>query len=388
MSISKKSILLLITSLICLSAMKTASAVDEDIIYLRKDCSGIGSNQHCFTDIEDVETWLWTTRSPTPSASSPVTVHIGAGEFYGTFDCNNNGYVTLIGSGPASTKIIGSANAITGDNCEELGVQNMTITNSSGNYPLDWLHGGSSRWVNVDVIGFTAAWVDFKSSCDVNDHPIHYWFNSKITSLNVNSTVYNTSCGETWFYATELTKTTTNTFFDSGGIVSAIGDVNIHAFGSVLRANIAAGNEPYLVSTVTGVALYDDASFHMHGGIINLDLSAGTNINVIGIDNKGTGMVHTPDTAYSLKSGTGGSNTRILNTGTGAVHAPFQWPAATTAPAITSQLGSDTYIETDCTSAGDCSGNGSNLHPHMMVYDASCTINGSWFDMTINQCRQ
>jgi hypothetical protein len=384
-----------VVSMICITNISIANAADEDIVFLKKNCDDVGSNQLCFTTIENVETWVWTTRQPAPSVTSPVTVKIGPGSFTGILNCNNSGYVNFIGSGSANTTLVGTANAIVGNNCEELHFQDMKIVSSSQNYPLLWQGGGSSRWINVDVIGKNRAWHDSATlGCEGN--PTHYWINSKLSTAEDQGVVYETECGESWFYGSELSfiggfelTGPFGTFSTSQGkIITANVEADVRVFGSVLRGVIEKGKTPFF-GEVVGVELSGNSKFHMHGGIISIDQSAGTGINVKAIVNNGSGIIHTPDTAYALKPGNGGTVTRITNTSTGTVKAPFQWPASTTPPAISTQSGSDTFVETDCDSTGNCSGNSQNpQHPHLMIFDTTCNINGPWFDVATNACRK
>jgi len=387
--------------LLCLgifSPIQMAVAADEDIVFVRKDCSSIGSNQQCFGTMPDLQNWLWNTRQP--SATSRVSVHIGPGDFSVSsgshvFECTaGNGYVSLIGSGPSATRLLGVGldNAIVATDCTDLHVQDMTLESNSG-YTVRWAGGGSSRWVNVDVKGHWHAWLDVVPDC-AGEHPIHYWFNSRLQNNGKVGAAYKTGCGESWFYASEATYLV-NTL--NASVFSISGDADVKLFGSVIRAVVPDGADPYVGrggSFVTGVGAHGNGNFHMHGGIISLDVSPLTsNVDVSGIENYGSGSMHTPGTTFALKAAGTGEVWRIWKKGSGPVLSPFTWPPGTTPPSLGASgtlNGSDMFVETDCDSSGDCSGNSPNpQHPHLMVYDAACTgVGGAWYDMATNQCRQ
>ena len=53
---------------------------------------------------------------------------------------------------------------------------------------------------------------------------------------------------------------------------------------------------------------------------------------------------------------------------------------------LRSITGQDLFIETDCNSAGDCSGRGTETH--LMIYnDANCSQGNPWFDTVTGACR-
>ena len=395
--ITKIAPLSVLFSIVFSMASPNSFASDDDIVFVRKDCSSIGSNQLCFNTMPDLRDWLWNTRNP--SADSRVSVHIGPGDFSASsgshvFEClAGNGYVSLIGSGPGTTRLhgIGLNNAFVATDCADMHIQDMTLESDSG-YTIRWAGGGSSRWVNVDVIGAWHAWLDAVPDCD-GEHPIHYWFNSRLTNTGKVGGAYETGCGESWFYASEITylvKETADKY-----VIGISGDADVKLFGSVVRAIVPDGATPSRTrgGYVTGVKASGNGDFHMHGGIISLNISPLTeNIDVSGIENYGAGTMHTPDTAFALKAAGTGEVWRTYKEGSGPVLSPFTWPPGTTSPPLAANgtlNGSDMFVETDCDSSGDCSGNSPNpQHPHLMVYDATCgSDEDSWFDITTNQCR-
>jgi hypothetical protein len=80
--------------------------IDAAIVKLRTSCQEAGTTlNNCFTDLPALNAWIWDTRTPTPSATSPLLIEIGPGTFSGSFSCENKGYVTLRGSGIGKTII-------------------------------------------------------------------------------------------------------------------------------------------------------------------------------------------------------------------------------------------------------------------------------------------
>lgn len=385
--------------LLCLgivSPIQSAVAADEDIVFVRKDCSSIGSNQQCFNTMEALQNWLWNTRHPT--ANSRVSVHIGPGEFTPlpgsayVFRCSpGNGYVSLIGSGPVTTRLYGAGqNAISATDCNDLHVQDMTLETGDG-YAVSWNGGGSSRWVNVDVKGRWHAWRDIPQNCG-GQHPIHYWFNSRLEStgkLGIGGSTYLTGCGESWFYASEITYLVEENL--GSDVFDIQGNANVRVFGSVVRAIVPDGANPNVSqSYITGVKARDNGTFHMHGGIISLDISPlATNADVSGLENYGSGTMHTPDTAFALKAAGSGEVWRTWKQGSGPVLSPFTWPAGTNPPALANQgtlNGSDMFVETDCEASGDCDA-GTGNETHLMIYNSTCGNSMPWFDSTRGKCR-
>lgn len=50
--------------------------------------------------------------------------------------------------------------------------------------------------------------------------------------------------------------------------------------------------------------------------------------------------------------------------------------------------GQDMFVETDCSSTGDCEGTGSGTEPHLMIYaETECGTTDPWFDVGLSECR-
>jgi hypothetical protein len=372
-----------------------AFAVDQDVVYLRKDCSGVNAGQTCFTTVGALQSWLWTTRNPT--ASSRVAVHIGPGEFTNgdtdQLNCpDGKGYVSFIGSGPETTKLSSPNVAVfIANNCTDIHVQDLTIQSNNGFYPIIWNGGGSSRWVNVDIIGQLHAWSEI--GCAPGKHPIHYWFSSRLKNTGTGGSgaaTYRATCGESWFYGSELTYLVQEGA--SGTVVSVNGNADVRAFGTVIRAIVPAGANP-AGSSVIGVRTRSNAMFHMHGSIVSLDVSSLTsNVEVSALEAYNNSMIHTPGASFALKAAGTGQIYRTYSDSTAMIHSPFEWPPANNPPALVSDPqssdGADTFVETDCNASGNCdTAPIAEQRPHLMVYTTKCSTSGPWYDIGRNKCR-
>jgi len=80
-----------------------------DVVHLRKDCADTNPGlKNCASTMLEMLNWVWGARNP--SASSPLIIDIGPGEFdsfvcRGTSDNNRKGWVTVRGSGQNNTLI-------------------------------------------------------------------------------------------------------------------------------------------------------------------------------------------------------------------------------------------------------------------------------------------
>lgn len=387
-------------------AMATADPTPDSgasVVFLRTNCDVAGSpKENCFESMANLMTWTWGTRSP--SSSDRLRIDVGPGNF-GPFECpSDNGWVSLYGSGRLTTVLEGlptltSAGTKTvggiSEGCTELEFADVTFR---GTYAGFWWseQGGSSQWQSVDIDGLdsggtgsfneTFSWLEEPGGCG-EESPIatHYFFDSRVIAHGSQTSFYApapfwTGCSDVWFYGGEITW--------NAAPISALGalvDVGtrgkMQTFGSALRV-VSTTSGVY--SGITGVKTSsDDSVFHMHGGIVSLNLPDATSGFVYSIWASSGSLVHTPGTAFA----TLGSVTayRIYNLG-GTVSSPFLWQASASPPAITSQHGSDVFVETDCASSGLCNASGSEAH--MMVYDTSCSTNGTWRDLVTGNCRQ
>ncbi len=149
----KKTALSLLAAPLFFAAAPAQAVIDNDaaVVLLRKSCNpASGAINNCFTDIPSLVAWIWGTRTPAPSATSPLLVDIGPGDFNGPFNCDSGtgpqrGWVSLKGAGPTTTRIVNlggvGANAMYANNCANLQVSDLgLLSNYSG---VGWEGGGA-----------------------------------------------------------------------------------------------------------------------------------------------------------------------------------------------------------------------------------------------------
>lgn len=367
------------------SYVTAAIDINAPVIKLRSSCSEAGNVlNNCFMDLGTMTSWIWNTRKP--SASAPLLVEIGPGTFNGSYNCSNSGYVTLRGSGPNQTKIIGGWGLITSNNCTQLNFEDLTIEGIKGASftPVIWQGGGISRWNNVDLITYGYGWVE--QSCGAAPGQ-HYWFGSRILAYGAHNSLRNyvASCDVTWIIGSEITSiydmpssaATLNVLYASG---NSDKHGEIHVYGSVIRA--ISGSNVYTTPESGGngfstIVAQDSGEIHIHGSAIDALSTGGNQVRVISAESNG--MVHANTASYNLKTGTGGTITRVFNSG-GHVHAPYSWephaepPFAAAGVSFTSQEGADTAVVT----------NTADGFPHPLIYTAKCT--SKWFDIVTKAC--
>lgn len=393
-------ILLLMLPLSTPSWSANTADPDAQIVLLRTDCAALAD---CFDNMPALNNYMWNARTP-PSKTAPVLVDIGPGEFDGIFFCqapndgSPRGYVTLRGAGRDNTRLssTGVNGVIDARDCVDLSVESLTLQNPY--IGVGWFDGGNSTWTNVDVI------VRGDSSSAINNgyawyeqcgggRGIHYWFNSRLImreGSSVTSFVYQ-NCSEAWFYGSDIVlevkasaggtryaKAVHN--FDSG---------DMRLFGSTIRIT-AEDNSTVNLAEAVGVVSRPGTKFHMHGGIISVDISKSSiNHDITAIQAYGNAMVHTPETAFAIKAAGTGVAHRIetLGGGTPIIDSPYLWPTAKNPPAITSANNMDLFVETDCDTSGNCtSATVENQRPHLMIYATQCGVD-PWFDVATNKCR-
>jgi hypothetical protein len=403
------------------------------VVHLRSNCDVNGiPMENCFesmTALSDLAAgWIWQVRAP--SASSPLLVDVGPGTFE-AFECNGGGYVTVRGSGrEASILHNGDAsNTLTGgaeiQNCDALGFIDIGISGPQSG--VRWTGRGNASWSNVDIFstgtgGILYPWWD---ACDSSfpEKSVHYFFGSRVRAQSTNSDgyvwVYATSCAESWFYGGEVLLSIDDPAnpADPGPNTARVLDISrgavFQAFGTTIRAryNSAGGNllgglvgakvDDYASQFPAAPAHIKGATFHAHGSIVSVAVADGANpgIDAIGIAVQSNGSAHTPGSAFVVKGGSSAQSYRIKDQGGGGtVSSPFQWRSGPTPPQSTtesnvveSQDGSDVWVETDCSSSGDCdpATNGGAVEPHLMIYSTSqCPSANPWFDVVTGACRQ
>lgn len=347
--------------------------VNAEVVTLHKSCTQAGQAQdNCFTDLNTLNTWIWNTRNPQPSATSPLLVEIGPGTFTGRFTCENKSNVSLRGAGIRQTIIEASSSPISTTNCANLTFSHMTLRNTQNLFGVKNL-GGSTVWDNVEIDGFGYAWFDSPTGCGGVAPGTHYWFNSRITARSAGSstTAYFNICDASWFFGSEITSVGTGqTGVQITPLVVPGGEV--HVYGSVIRAIAGAG---VTTNSMVAASASGAGQIHIHGTGIDVLSTGGNNIAALSADTGG--QVHANQAAYNLKTGTGGTVTRIAKDANSAthVHAPYFWEEHSNPPAILSVTGADTAVVTS-TADG---------HPHIVIYDSTCS--SKWFDTVTRACR-
>ena len=261
---------------------------------------------------------------------------------------------------------------------------------------VKWEGGGSSTWNNVDLESSYTSYTWYDRPSNSGECSIHYWFGSRLTQIfpASYSTVYRSSCGESWFYGSDIAVLSNNGGNNAVAFNVASGS-SARIFGSSVRAIIQSGapgsnNQPTpgLVTGIVGGLYSDGGAIHMHGGIVSVQALGTGNVHVFSTKaSSNGGTIHTPDTAFTLIPSGSGTATRILKHPAAKIMAPFTWPSNSTPPNIISISGEDTFIETDCDNTGNCDNPQGAARPHTLVYDSSCTATLPWFDMATNKCR-
>lgn len=380
--------LLLSFSLVPAHAAITITNPGTSHVDLRTDCSG---SLNCADNLEELLTWVWTQR--VPSATNPLVIDIGPGNFSaqgaqslggGAF-CNNAGWVTFRGAGRENTVIIkgvGSLTTIDIVNCTQIAFQDLTIDSGSSIYGLYWTGGGSSSYSNVTLTGKSYPWYD---SCGSSPRSVHYWSGSRIlTSGDANRAVaYLSRCAESWFYGTEIVAHANINTREIIPIDNQGGE--IHVYGGVIRAL----SDPGITLTGLGVKLFTavnttaNGETHIHGTGIDVISAEGNPVSSLTAGSGG--HIHAAQSSYILQTGANGTASRIVNNG-GHVHAPFLWEHVpdtdgnplTVDTNFFSVNGADMTVVTTDTSDG---------HPHIAVYSSACGANAKWYDQVDKVCR-
>lgn len=395
------------TALSFISAVATPAlsfaAIDDDApkVLLQSSCTEAGvALNNCFEDMNVLQGWVDNTR--VRSVDAPLLVEIGPGRFMvNTFTCSDSGHITLRGAGRKHTIIQASAGyALTIVPECNINVAELTIEDTSS-VSLGAVNVGSSiggepgktTWTNVDINSKTYGWTE--AACTGANH---YWFGSRInvtTGFGI-ARGYST-CSTTWFYGSEITVRATETI--AGGaageavaIIAKGGGTELHFYGGNIRAISEMGvtlpptekaSSPLAVKGLVGISAGPGDEVHIHG--TGIDVISEEPNDIAAILGWNDSFVHASESAYAMKTGTGGKITRILKYGNADIRAPHQWHASTTPPDITSVDGSDLAVETDCSASG-CQTVGSD--PHLLLYKSGCTgAGGPWFDVVTGACR-
>lgn len=379
-------------------------------------CENTSGNflDNCFETTADLTDWIWGTgagaRTNPPTSVDRVTVHVGPGTF-DRFACLGSleGWVSLIGSGREHTRFAPAnpevpdpdfpglcVGGVDVDGCTGMNFQDLTVEGVTR--AVNWRGSGTSTWSDVDITadsdslpagqgcmneGFpppTYAWWD-RVAWGTTGGP-HYFFNTRFVVRDIPlgpgyahaTFASDFPSTEHWFYGCDILLDKTGA--DHASLVDAAlwSAGPVFVFGSTIRVRTPDGMTNAALFPAMGV--FTTGTFHMHGGIINVNVAA-QDQDVVGIRNGGGGLVHTPETAFNLRESVSGGGTtwRIQNTGAGSIMSPFQWPASTSPPDLLSEQGQDTFVKTDA-------GPGQN-EARLYIYDNSC---GSLWRDTIGSC--
>jgi hypothetical protein len=376
-------------------------------IVLVQDCTDAGWDAgdvgtKCFESLSSLNDYIWGSSGIFPTASTPLTVDIGPGEFSGGLDCpDGEGHTTFRGAGRDRTVIKKSGTwlqlGVHAVNCVALAFQDLSVvadsTDSDIGYAVYWSGGGSSSWTDVNLTGDSTGWYDVGCGGESTDAPSgsHNFWGTNVAGGKFG---YYAECGETWFYGGEIGAFSSllGSFHNkmTGVWVAHRGEVHLN--GSAVRVStkgVSSGSGTAYGARVgpSGNTLSTPSGygeFHSHGGLVtvkteNLSGVAAVGINVNDSSGAGDAKSHTHETAFVVKGGS--TSTRL--TGSGTFESPFQWEARTSPPtAGGAQDGQDTYVETDCDSSGCSSGS----DPHLMIYKSGCS-SSPWFDTVRNACR-
>jgi hypothetical protein len=377
-------------------------------VVLVKDCTDAGWDSgdvgtKCFESVSSLQDYIWGSSGILPTASNPLTVDVGPGEFAGQIDCSyGEGHVTFRGAGRDRSIIKKSGTYLqiavnVSGGCNALAFEDISIvaesTDNSLGYAVFWTGGGSSSWTDVNITADGSPWYDHACGGDGTDAPLgkHTFWGSNLAGGTLG---FFAECDETWFYGGEIAALAalkgswTNKL--TGVSVSHRGEVHLN--GAAVRVNttgvssgsgtaygVQAGPSGNTLSVPDGYG-----EFHSHGSLISVKVSNLSSVAAVGIlldddDAAGDARAHGHETAYVVS---GNSSSRRLK-GSGDFETPFQWEPSTSPPSAAGEIdGQDSYVETDCNSSGCSSGNS----PHLMVYDPDCSTT-PWFDTVNGACR-
>ena len=368
----------------------------QDCVDAGWDSGDIGTK--CFESLSSLNGYIW----GVASASNPLTVDIGPGEFLGQIYCPTDaGYVTFRGAGRDSTTIKKSGSwlqlAVHVFGCESLAFQDLSVvaesTDNTLGYAVYWQGGGSSSWTDVNLTGDSTGWYDVGCAGESTDAPEgrHNFWGSTVAGGFFG---FYAECGETWFYGGEIDAfaSLAGSFIDklTGVWVAHRGEVHLNGSAVRVHSNGVSSGSGTAYGARSGPSgnTFNIPSgygeFHSHGGLVSVKTANLSSVAAVGIqvnNSGGTGdaRAHTHETAFVVSGGA--SSTRLV--GSGSFESPFQWEARTSPPAAGgAKDGQDTYVETDC----DASGCSSGSDPHLMIYKSACSPT-PWFDTARNACR-
>lgn len=339
--------------------------VDAPIIKVRASCVAI---DNCFENMTDVSSWIGNVRTPKTSASAPLLVDIGPGDFSGLFMlCFGNpdyDYITFRGAGIEKTRI---GRITIGQGCEEVSFSDLTIVQQAGSsYAIVLTQSGSTtRWNNVLLDG---NWDEYGGGCVAQGR--HTWVSSQVRGN------YKIRCDKSWFLGSELIG---KMGFGAGSkYTMTVLEVRANGEAHVYGSNISAVYDdtafiPGLIAEYhRAVYAENDGEIHIHG--TGIDVMSDTVSDIAALEVGVGGKIHATETGYNMRTGSGGTITRLINNG-GTIKAPYQWEEGDAPPNITSITGADTVVDT------------SGPAPRLLVYNSNCTgANGAWSDIATGNC--
>ncbi len=387
---------MLVVSAILISTTHVQAAISPTAptIYLQTSCdngSG-GTIDNCFTDETIMMNWIKDTRNPNPA--SPLTVEIGPGTYQRIeWLCTaNQGYTSFRGAGRGRTVFTDSnvlGNAMTFQNCKDMTFDSMTI--NARFISVIWAGSGNANWQDVELVGEYAAWYETPagqlssgSVCPSGVNNEHKFFSSSLIVKNstIGSFIYLNNCGVTWFYGSELIFDGTTATYTGvpWGVISKGEGHEVHLYGSNIR--LFAG----INSSVSGLIAYesrDGAQIHSHG--TGIDVISEKAIDVTALKALNGGIIHAAESAYVLRTASGGTVTRI-NNNAGMIHAPHFWSHVPNTDGNPSTIDTN-FISTNGSDQTIVTSNTSDGFPHMAIYSTGCPSSSRWYDTIDQVCR-
>lgn len=398
---------LLVLGAVCAGMAPNATAAQSDIdpearvVELRESCARPDSTylDNCLETTDDLTDWLWVDagtpggRSSEPNSLDPVTVRVGPGTFErflcdGSIVSGMRGFVSVIGSGRAETMFhnddptpppfassLAREGGVDAVDCTELSFYQLTALGVSTG--ANWVGSGISLWESVDMVADDGT----GGVCSNPFTKVHGWYDSnsvggehwfwdarfRAGSCDGLSAAAFVSYGaESWIYASDflLEVSRVNTFGYANVILAGV-SADVRIFGSTIRGKVLPASPSANPPPFTGITATASSSVHIHGSVVNVDGSDSTKGDVYAIESATNGLVHTPGTAFVLKSTTSGKKWRIGGGGASNVQSPFTWPPSDTSPGVESTDGSDMFVKTNAGTGGDES--------HLYVYDNDCS---------------
>lgn len=383
-------------TLVSADASAAFAPFDAPEVLLRKNCAPAGVPlSNCFDNLNNLNAWIRDTRKP--NAARPLHVDVGPGTFEGQFKCQARGiytgYVTIAGSGTGNTVLKNRGPVITTRDCLNLVFRDMTISNVTdlGQVPVDpsgpiagiYGHaadntGGSTTWHSVDVFSAGYGWIDGVQGCS-NTVGEHRWYSSRI--LAGGEWAFYGICDKSWFFGSQIEtklRNRVNPNADRIGAIVATARSQLFVYGGNVRFVADNQSPAQSLKSLMGVAVAGkETEVHLHG--VGIDVVSSLGLNVTGLFSRG-GLIHANESAFVLKTGTGGKRTRTENQ-RGKLLSPYTWQTGRNAPNIYSETGYDQVVVT----------NTQNGHPRLLISDKQCDNHNNnnkagWWDTHASTC--